>query len=158
MPFHQIQLSPYLIHLLENDGGTYCATETGVTPAHSNIRFLSRRVWFLQRWPRPPILYPIVCLCLSSRDSLKVIGTFHPYGHPRFNYLPVAQQSGAMSESNWRLPPRIFVGCSCAAMRNRRLHNILRVVRQYLVLLGRAPTGGEGVYNQWIHCDLIVIF
>ena len=20
------------------------------------------------------------------------------------------------------------------------------------------PTGGKGVYNQWIHCDLIVIF
>ena len=24
--------------------------------------------------------------------------------------------------------------------------------------LGLGHTGGKGVYNQWIHCDLIVIF
>ena len=23
---------------------------------------------------------------------------------------------------------------------------------------GTVGTGGEGIYNQWIHCDLIVIF
>ena len=33
-----------------------------------------------------------------------------------------------------------------------------KVVSENAECCGGLHTGGEGVYNQWIHCDLIVIF